>query len=134
MTHRARELYDLFRDAQLALEIPFSDLYATKDSYLSPALTSGVDLRRLSEQTGVHERTLLCHYGGFVHKTDADARELGKNRPRVPRRRCPYRQLGHVWTPSVPKIFPLWIRSVPDGICTLLFSPFHVVAIVKRAA
>ena len=46
--------YDLFRDAQRALEItPLRDLYSTKDTYISVALTNGVSLSWLSEQTGV---------------------------------------------------------------------------------
>jgi hypothetical protein len=60
--------YDLFRDAQRALEIsPLHDLYFTKDTYISLALTNGVSLTWLSEQTGVAVATILKHYGRFVH-------------------------------------------------------------------
>jgi hypothetical protein len=56
--------YDLFRDAQRALGItPLRDLYSTKDTYISLALTSGVSLTWLSEQTGVAVATILKHYG-----------------------------------------------------------------------
>jgi integrase len=61
--------YDIFRDAQRALEMPLRDLHATKDTYVSLALTSGVNLRWLSEQAGVHESTLLRHYGSFPETT-----------------------------------------------------------------
>jgi len=71
--------YDLFRDAQRALEIsPLRDLYSAKDTYLSLALTYGVSLTWLSEQTGVAVATILRHYGRFVHSSAADAFELAK--------------------------------------------------------
>ncbi|HVN63117.1 MAG TPA: tyrosine-type recombinase/integrase, partial [Candidatus Binataceae bacterium] len=71
--------YDLFRDAQRALEItPLRDLYSTKDTYLSLALTNGVSLTWLSEQTGVAVGTILTHYGRFVHSSQADDFELSK--------------------------------------------------------
>ena len=71
--------YDLFRDAQHALGIsPRRDLYSTKDTYLSLALTGGVSLTWLSEQTGVAVATILKHYGRFVHSSEADALELAK--------------------------------------------------------
>jgi integrase len=71
--------YDLFRDAQRALGIsPLRDLYSTKDTYISLALTSGVSLTWLSEQTGVAVATILKHYGRFVHSSEADALELSK--------------------------------------------------------
>ncbi len=71
--------YDLFRDAQSALEItPLRDLYSTKDTYLSLALTNGVSLTWLSEQTGVAVGTSLTHYGRFILSSQADAFELSK--------------------------------------------------------
>ncbi len=71
--------YDLFRDAQRALTIsPLRDLYSAKDTYLSLALTNGVSLTWLSEQTGVAVATILKHYGRFVHSSAADAFELSK--------------------------------------------------------
>ena len=71
--------YDLFRDAQRALGItPLRDLYSTKDTYISLALTSGVSLTWLSEQTGVAVATILKHYGRFMHSSEADALELAK--------------------------------------------------------
>jgi integrase len=71
--------YDLFRDAQRALEIsPLHDLYSTKDTYISLALTNGVSLTWLSEQTGVAVATILKHYGRFVHSSQTDAIELAR--------------------------------------------------------
>lgn len=71
--------YDLFRDAQAALEVtPLRDLYSAKDTYISLALTNGVSLTWLSEQTGVAAATLLKHYGRFVHSSAADDHELSK--------------------------------------------------------
>ena len=44
------------------LEIsPHHDLYSTKDTYTSLALTNGVSLTRLSEQTGMAVATILKH-------------------------------------------------------------------------
>jgi hypothetical protein len=54
------------------------DLYATKDTYVSTALTRGVNLAWLSEQTGVADATLRRHYGKFIHADAADALELSK--------------------------------------------------------
>lgn len=71
--------YDLFRDAQTALEItPLRDLYSAKDTYISHALTNGVSLPWLSDQTGVALTTLLKHYGRFVHSSEVDDLELAK--------------------------------------------------------
>ena len=70
--------YRLFCGAQRALGIRLRDLYATKDTYVSLALTRGVNLTWLSEQTGVAESTLRKHYGRFVHTPEADAAELSK--------------------------------------------------------
>ena len=57
------------------------DLYATKDTYVSTALTRGVNLAWLSEQTGVADATLRRHYGRFIHADAADAFELSKIDP-----------------------------------------------------
>ena len=54
------------------------DLYATKDTYVSAALTRGVNLAWLSEQTGVGDATLRQHYGRCIHADAADALELSK--------------------------------------------------------
>jgi integrase len=75
----AANFYDLFRDGQRALEItPLRDLYSTKDTYLSLALTNGVSLTWLSEQTGVAVATILNHYGRFIHSSETDDYELAK--------------------------------------------------------
>ena len=64
--------YDLFRDAQRALSIsPLRDLYSAKDTYMSHALTNGVSVTWLSEQTGVALSTILKHYGRFIHFAQA---------------------------------------------------------------
>ncbi len=49
-----------------------------KDTYVSAALTRGVNLTWLSEQTGVAEITLRKHYGRFIHADAADALEIAK--------------------------------------------------------
>jgi hypothetical protein len=56
-----RSFYRLFRDAVRVLEIRPRDLYATKDTYVSVAITAGVNLTWLSDQTGVAETTLRKH-------------------------------------------------------------------------
>ena len=76
-----RSFYKIFCAAQRALAIRRRDLYATKDTYVSVALTSGVNLTWLSEQTGVMESTLRIHYGRFIHASQADAIELAKIDP-----------------------------------------------------
>ncbi len=75
----AANFFDLFRDAQRALTItPLRDPYSAKETYLSLALTNGVSLTWLSEQTGVAVATILKHYGRFVHSSETDAFELSK--------------------------------------------------------
>ncbi|HUO04315.1 MAG TPA: DUF3596 domain-containing protein [Candidatus Binataceae bacterium] len=75
----AKHFYDLFRGAQRALSIePMRDLYSVKDTYISLALTNGVSLAWLSEQTGVGVPTMLKHYGRFIHSTHADDLEMSK--------------------------------------------------------
>ena len=76
-----RSFYKLFCSAQRVLGIRLRDLYATKDTYVSVALTKGVNLTWLSEQTGVMESTLRTHYGRFIHASQADALELAKIDP-----------------------------------------------------
>jgi integrase len=76
-----RSFYKLFCSAQIALGIRMRDLYATKDTYVSTALTRGVNLAWLSEQTGVADATLRRHYGRFIHADVADALELSKIDP-----------------------------------------------------
>jgi hypothetical protein len=71
-------LYKLFRAAQRRLNSRLRDLYASKDTYVSSALTRGVNLTWLSEQTGVADSTLRKHYGRFIHADAADALELAK--------------------------------------------------------
>ena len=73
-----RSFYNLFRAAQRRLGIRLRDLYATKDTYVSAALTRGVNLTWLSEQTGVADITLRKHYGRFIHSDVADTLELAK--------------------------------------------------------
>jgi hypothetical protein len=46
--------------------------------YVSVALTKGVNLTWLSEQTGVADATLHKHYGKFIHADARDALELAK--------------------------------------------------------
>ncbi len=75
-------LYDPFVNAQQALGIRIRDAYTTKDTYISNALTHGVNLTWLSEQTGVAEATLRKHYGRFVHTAARDAAELARLDPR----------------------------------------------------
>ena len=73
-----RSFYKIFCGLQRVLGIRLRDLYATKDTYVSVALTKGVNLTWLSEQTGVMESTLRTHYGRFIHASQADALELAK--------------------------------------------------------
>jgi len=63
------------------LGIRLRDLYATNDTYVSVALTKGVNLTWLSEQTGLMESTLRTHHGRFIHASQADALELAKIDP-----------------------------------------------------
>jgi hypothetical protein len=76
-----RSFYKIFCGLQRVLDVRLRDLYATKDTYVSVALTNGVNLTWLSEQTGVMESTLRTHYGRFIHASQADALELAKIDP-----------------------------------------------------
>jgi len=69
---------ELFRRTRRALGIRLRKFYATKHTCVSIALTRGVNLAWLSEQTGVAATTLLKHYGKFIHTLDADRVELKK--------------------------------------------------------
>ena len=73
-----RSFYRIFCSAQRAIGIRIRELYATKDTCVSTALTRGVNLAWLSEQTGVSDATLRRHYGKFIHAEAADALELSK--------------------------------------------------------
>jgi integrase len=85
--------YDLFRDAQRALAIsPLRDLYSAKDTYISHALTNGVSVTWLSEQTGVALSTILKHYGRFIHSSRADDLEMSKIEVAKPLKKV---QFGH---------------------------------------
>jgi integrase len=74
----ASNFAELFRRAQRALGIRLRKFYATKHTYVSLALTRGVNLAWLSEQTGVAATTLLKHYGKSIHALDADRAEFSK--------------------------------------------------------
>jgi integrase len=97
----AANFYDLFRDAQRALSVsPLRDLYSTKDTYISVALTKGVTLTWLSEQTGVAVATILRHYGRFLHSTRADDLEMSKIDVRLRQNSA---QIGHrIGHPKAP--------------------------------
>jgi hypothetical protein len=45
---------------------------------MSVALSNGVSLPWLSEQTGVAVTTILKHYGRFIHSSEADDFEMSK--------------------------------------------------------
>lgn len=55
-----------------ALGIRQRGLYAMKDSYVSAALTAGVNTAWLEAQTGVRYETLRRHYGQYVRTEGAD--------------------------------------------------------------
>ena len=80
------------------------------------ALTSGVNLKWLSEQTGVHESTLLKHYGSFVHTTETDQRELAKIDPEASSKGSKRDQFGHTLATEAPADdFSLWKQMSPTG-------------------
>lgn len=92
--------YELFCNAQRALSIDVRDLYTTKDTYASLALTGDpengilpVDKQWLLDQMGISERTFDRHYGRFIHSRDRDRYELSKiERSRKGPRRAQYRK------------------------------------------
>jgi integrase len=90
-----RSFYRPFRDAVRVLGFRPRDLYATKDTYVSIAITAGVNLTWLSDQTGVAETTLRKHYGRFVHSSLADAHELDKIDPDARTLAPGRRRIGH---------------------------------------
>ena len=55
-----------------ALGIRVRGMYATKDTYISTALTAGVNPAWLEAQTGVRYETLRRHYGKFLRSEGAD--------------------------------------------------------------
>jgi hypothetical protein len=85
----ASNFAELFRRAQRVLGIRLRKFYATKHTHVSLALTRGVNLVWLSEQTGIAVTPLLKHCGKFVHTLDADRVELskieGEGGPQCPR-------------------------------------------------
>ena len=86
-----RSFYKIFCAAQRTLGIRLRDLYATKDTYISAALTQGVNLTWLSERTRVMETTLRTPYGRFIHASQAGALELARIDPLSPKtRRLPH--------------------------------------------
>ena len=70
--------YEVFCNAQRSLKIRLRDFYSCRDTYMSNALTNGVNITWLSEQTGDAESTIRKHYGRFIHSTTADDAELAK--------------------------------------------------------
>ena len=55
-----------------ALGLPVRGLYATKDTFVSLALTAGVNVVWLEAQTGVRYETLRRHYGVWMREEGAD--------------------------------------------------------------
>jgi integrase len=67
-----------------ALGIRVRGMYATKDTYISTALTAGVNPAWLEAQTGVRYETLRRHYGQFVRTEGADQLEkMARLAPRL---------------------------------------------------
>jgi len=67
-----------------ALGLPIRGLYATKDTYVSLAMSRGVDPVWLQEQTGVRFETLRRHYGRWMRSEGADQlRKLGQLAPKL---------------------------------------------------
>lgn len=65
-----------------ALGLPVRGLYATKDSFVSLAMSRGVDPIWLQEQTGVRFETLKLHYGKWMRSEGANQLEkLGNFAP-----------------------------------------------------
>ena len=72
-----RSFYKIFCSAQ-GDRHPHPGPLRHEDTCVSTALTRGVNLAWLSEQTGVSNATLHRHYGKFIHADAADALELSK--------------------------------------------------------
>lgn len=67
-----------------ALGIRVRGLYAMKDTYVSTALTAGVDIAWLEAQTGVRYETLKRHYGKWLRGQGADQlRKLARLAPKL---------------------------------------------------
>ena len=64
-----------------ALGIRQRGLYATKDTYVSAALTAGVDIAWLEAQTGVRYETLKRHYGKWLRTQGQDQLRNSANWP-----------------------------------------------------
>ena len=66
-------------------------LYMMKDTYISTALTAGVNISWLEAQAGVRYETLKRHYGKWLRTEGADQLEkLARLAPK--RRRCAQRR------------------------------------------
>lgn len=71
-----------------ALDIRVRGMYATKDTYISTALTAGVNTSWLEAQTGVRYETLRRHYGsGYARKGRISSKKWPVWPPRVSRSR-----------------------------------------------
>lgn len=76
-----------------ALGIRVRGLYATKDTFVSLAMTCGVKPAWLEQQTGVAWATLKKHYGRYMPRQGAS--EMDKLRE-LPRRLCPRQKVSSV--------------------------------------
>jgi hypothetical protein len=119
----ASNFAELFRRAQRTLGIRLRKFYATKRTYVSLALTRGVNLVWLSEQTGVAATTLLKHYGKFIHTFDADRAELSKIEGEGGRH---YPRIAH--EPEVENVTPRnrsWVEASPTEFEPEYRNPRH---------
>ena len=67
-----RKLAERFHDCLRALGIRPRGVYALKDTYISIALSKGVEIAWLEAQTGVGYATIRRHYGQYVRTAGAD--------------------------------------------------------------
>jgi len=67
--------FDHWHACLKSLGIRVRGLYSTKDTYVSTALTAGVNPTWLEEQTGVRYDTLKRHYGKWLRRGGADQLE-----------------------------------------------------------
>ncbi len=72
------QFYEPFCAAQRVLKMTLRDLYSTKDTCISIALTKGVNLTWISRQTGVSEFTIRRNYAGRLDEPEWDEREFAK--------------------------------------------------------
>ena len=80
-----------------ALGLPIRGLYATKDSYVSLAMSRGVDPVWLQEQSGVRFETLRRHYGVWMRGEGANQlAKLADLAPQLAPRRSGLRQVVEV--------------------------------------